>query len=172
MLPRENFENSYYLECYLLHLQEPFKTFIRSRKYYTYVVDTVQEPITHQYFLQYNILDPPLHVSQRISHSLKNGPGKKCVGGRPPCRRHWSQYEVYIYIYIVNICIVYRLYECKCQILPLIYPYTSPALHYIRNWDQNMEYSIAYSITYSIAYSIAYSIKFNRIFCGIPRNIL
>ena len=31
MLPRENFENSYLLECYFLHLQEPFKTFIRSR---------------------------------------------------------------------------------------------------------------------------------------------
>ena len=31
MLPRENFENSYFLECYFLHLQEPFKTFIRSR---------------------------------------------------------------------------------------------------------------------------------------------
>ena len=30
-LPRENFGNSYLLECYFLHLQEPFKTFIRSR---------------------------------------------------------------------------------------------------------------------------------------------
>ena len=29
--PWENFENSYFLECYFLHLQEPFKTFIRSR---------------------------------------------------------------------------------------------------------------------------------------------
>ena len=31
MLPRENFENSYFLEWYFLHLQEPFKTFTRSR---------------------------------------------------------------------------------------------------------------------------------------------
>ena len=31
MLPGENFEYSYFLECYFLHLQEPFKTFIRSR---------------------------------------------------------------------------------------------------------------------------------------------
>ena len=28
------------------------------------------------------IIDPPLHVSQRISHYLKNGPGEKW-GGRP-----------------------------------------------------------------------------------------
>ena len=33
------------------------------------------------YFANIIIIDPPLHVSQRISHYLKNGPGEKWGGG-------------------------------------------------------------------------------------------
>ena len=87
MLPRENFENSQFLECYFLHLQEPFKTFIRSKQYYTYVVDTVYRNLLptnifykinkNFYFANINNRPPATCFSTKISKTVlaKSGGG-------------------------------------------------------------------------------------------------
>ena len=75
----------------------------------THVVDTVHEPITHQYVLQnkflfcqhYNNRPPATCFSTNFALSQKRSWRK--LGGRPPslappCRRHWLLQHKFIYL--------------------------------------------------------------------------